>query len=444
MLGLANNYDMIRIQGCIDAYPIRSDGGKPWENSWQAPISRYEFRNDVHPGCYLSSEVVFTILAKPFMHWESTQSNDGGFSMRWVGGIKLLLFAGTLAWLLRMLIKRKQMKAALALSALSFLICADPGITVYLNTMYAEFSAFFFMFFSISLLFILLGDEQPKWRNILLLGLLVVASGLSKIQHLGFGVLLCLTLTLSMLLTKLSTSKRLISILAISAVLVAAIQWWHIQSPRGESMRQANLTNTVLGAVLGQSNDPLRTTNALGLPEQCSQHAGKNWFSEGIQTNHPCPELLELSRTRIAMLAWKDPNTFTKLLWQGIKQTRPWVHQLLGKVEGKTSAPLPSFFVSWDDFLEMLPDGLHSWWFVITPIIGLLVAWRMRNRPNALPDAFIVLFLAGFPSACLVTVVLGDGLADVAKQNHLGTTSLLAFWLLLALLLGDRITNLKR
>lgn len=47
LLALANNYDMIRVQACINAYPVRAPGIPPWAGSGDAPIERYRFRDDV-------------------------------------------------------------------------------------------------------------------------------------------------------------------------------------------------------------------------------------------------------------------------------------------------------------------------------------------------------------------------------------------------------------
>jgi hypothetical protein len=103
LLALANNYDMIRVQACIKAYPLRAPGIPPWAGSGDAPIARYQFRHDVGAPCFLSSEVLFARLARPLFKAESLRSGDGTFSIRWLGGVKFAVFfaavaAFTIAW----------------------------------------------------------------------------------------------------------------------------------------------------------------------------------------------------------------------------------------------------------------------------------------------------------------------------------------------------------
>ena len=150
LLALANNYDMIRIQGCIDAYPVRAPGIPPTAGSGDAPIARYRFRDDVGAPCFASSEALFAFVARPLFAAEAARSGDGTFSIRWLGLVKFtaffILVAGfSIAWWLR-----GQTAAAAANSAVAAIVLTDPAITLYLSGFYAEFAVVLFGYASIA------------------------------------------------------------------------------------------------------------------------------------------------------------------------------------------------------------------------------------------------------------------------------------------------------
>jgi hypothetical protein len=78
LLAVANNYDMVRVQACINAYPIRDAAIPPKANSFLAPLSRYRFIDGVDATCFITSEDLFAFAALPGMWLESQVSADGG------------------------------------------------------------------------------------------------------------------------------------------------------------------------------------------------------------------------------------------------------------------------------------------------------------------------------------------------------------------------------
>lgn len=444
IIGLANNYDMVRVQDCINIYPIRTDGSKPRDNSWRAPIKRYEFKTVARANCYLTSEVLFAAAAWPMMKLESAYSSDGGFSIRWIGLSKILFLLATMILFAHLLIKQNRFSSAICLSLLGLIVFSDPIVTVYLNTMYAEYSAFVFSVASLGLMFIVLRQERIKKTSLALLFTFLMLTALSKIQHSAFVVLITLALVFCAWLTRTRIKHQLIVLLVLTSFVSIGVQIQHINSSKTTAMKQANLTNTVLGAFLGSSIDPHVTSAQLGLPKKCAEHAGENWFTEGLQANHPCPEALALSRLAIASLAWRDSQTFLKVLVAGLDQTQAWMHPFLGKVEGGISAPLPKSQWTWKRLGDAMPSWLYRFMFLITPVLGLVVVWGIRKKKHILPASFMLLFLSWFPMASLLTIILGDGLADVAKQQHLGTLSLLTFWFFLLIRAAQTILEKPR
>lgn len=434
LIGLANNYDMIRVQGCIGVYPDRPDDIPAWSNSPRQPIPYYRFRDDLDPGCFLTSEAAFAFLALPLFRWQSSLPPDGRLSLRSVGLIKFSLLASVVLLATLWLLRRGRPWLALAHAVVFSLVLCDPAVTIYLNTFYAEFAAVFFVY--LSLLLLALHDGTSSRRALAaLLVLAIVLACLSKLQHLAFGLCLLAVMALVYWRRRCGPMRLPLGAVMLAGLVGLGIQVFYLGAQGTLSMRQANITNTVLMAVLPSSNDPARTAQRLGLPAECGDHAGKHWFTPGLQEKHPCPALLEMSRVRIMGLGVLEPMTLLRTFWGGVERSRPWLHGVFGLVAGGELEPLPSYFHSISGPLMALPHAV--WALLILLPLPLWLALSLYRPAQHNENGLAVLGLcAAYPPFQLVLVVFGDGFADVAKQFHLGSTLVVAFWLLLVLKLG--------
>ncbi len=434
LIGLANNFDMIRVQACIDAYPVRDESIAPWTNSWQAPIERYRFLEDVDQPCFVSSEALVAFAAWPMMRWQAAASEDGSFSLRIVGLAKLALMLIIAVIAVSVLLRSRQASGALAVALLAAVVAMDPAVTQYLNGFYAEFSAFAWAFLAAVLLAAGLGGRSPGWWLPMLIFLAMVLAILAKIQYVALGLIFALALVGWMLWTGRRPDGRVTVAVVLAALVGGAAQLAHMNSESTTSIRHANLTNTVMHTVLGSATDPHRAAMRLGLPEHCGDYAGESWFSPLMADGHPCPEIKQMSRVRLLWLGVLEPVTLGRALGRGLIQVRPWLGPpVLGRQAGAESAPLPPSFFTLSDWLDRLPVGVFAVLFLAPPLIMLLLIPTARAGQLGDSLVFGLLLTAGLPWAMLVTVVFGDGLADVAKQSHLGTAALLSFWLLLAM-----------
>jgi len=440
LLALANNYDMVRVQACIKAYPVRSAEIPPWWGSGDAPIERYRFRDDVDAPCFRTTEVIFARLARPLFKAESQRSGDGSFSIRWLGLVKFSLFfvaaAGfSFAWW-----RRGQPRAAFANAAIAALVLADPAVTLYLNGFYAEYSTVLFGYASVAGAALLIGCGQPpRLLSLALLALAVTGLVASKVQHAGLGLVLLFSMALPAVFGA-AIRMPILAALAVGAAAGLALQAGNLARTENEVMRLANMTSTVLTSLLPLSDDPARTAENLGLPRRCGEAAGVNWYLPPIRenpANHPCPEVGKVSHLRLLTLAAVEPRVFAIFLGRGIDYLRPWIPSTyrgqphLGVVAGRTQAPLPDGWFSWSRTLDAAPLWSIRL-LVLTPmlLVTALVALR-RLRDPAL--AATLSALAWLLPASIVAVVLGNGYEDAAKQMHLVFASALAFWILLAL-----------
>lgn len=441
LLALANNYDMIRVQACIKAYPVRAAGIAPWAGSGDAPIERYRFRHDVDAPCFRSTEVLFARLARPLFKAESLRSDDGTFSIRWLGAVKFAVFfvvavGFTVAWW-----RRGQTGAAVANAAVAAIVLSDPAVTLYLNGFYAEFSAVLFGYASIAGAALLLGRQRPPGVLALaLLALAVAAFVVTKIQHIGMGLLLALAMALPAI-AGVRVCRRVVVALAAGGAVGLAMQAASLGQSENQVMRMANLTSTVMTSLLPLSDDPYKTVEHLGLPRRCGEHAGLNWYLPPVRENpasHPCPEVAGTSYLRLLGLALVEPRLFGRFVFGSLGYLRPWIPSQyrdkphLGVVQGQHWASLPEGWFSWSRVLDRLPLWM-IYVLVMAPaaaVVALLAAGRIRQPPLA----SVLAALALLPIPVLITVTFGNGYEDSAKQMHLVFTLVLAFWTLLALL----------
>jgi hypothetical protein len=433
MLAVANNYDMIRVQACIEAYPDRDAAIPPETNSYDRPLERYRFVPNVGAPCFLTSEALFAYLAYPAMWAEHTLRADGSFSVRWDGAVKLCLLLGV-AWAAhRALCRLRERALALGHALLFALVVADPGVGLYLNGFYAEFAAVFYFYALLAALLIGLIDGASGWR--LLAGIVLAAVGLAlaKVQHVVTPMFV-LGVLVSLRIAGRRIDARVLAALAAGTLLGATIQGLHLASEQTRSMGRANIVNTVFYALLPNADDPERFVEKLGLPSACAAHSGKNWFTPGMAEGELCPAAMELSRPALTMALASEPALVLRTLWSGVPRSRPWIPSYLGLVEGEAMGRLPASHPTLDRVYVALPSWLHLILMAGVPCVATLLIWRRRERSQQAANAVLAV-LASYPWFSLAVVVLGDGYADTAKQSHLGHAALLAAIALSAMLM---------
>lgn len=446
LLALANNYDMLRVQACIDAYPVRPADIAPWAGSGDAPIERYRFRTDVGAPCFRSTEVLFAWGALPLLKAEAARSGDGSFSIRWLGTVKFAAFFALVVGFSAAWWRRGQHGAALANAAVAALVLTDPAITLYLSGFYAEFSVVLFGYASIAAAAFVLGGPRPRLIALALMALAVGAFVGTKIQHIGLGLTLAFAVAVPAL-AGLRLNARTVGALVAGGAAGLAFQAVNLRQSDNDVMRLANLTSTVLTSLLPLSDDPYRTAENIGLPRRCGAFAGLNWYLPPIRenaTNHPCREVVDTSYWRLLGLAFVEPAVFARFVGRSLDYIRPWIPSEyrgkphLGVVAGQHWAALPGGWFTWSRVLDRLPLwAIYA--LVLGPaavVAGLLAARSIRS----LPLAAVLSALALLPYPVVLAVTFGNGYEDSAKQMHPVFTAVLSFWLVLALAGFDRLT----
>ena len=441
LIALANSYDEVRYSACLDLYPARAATIAPTQNSPEAPYAHYQFVASANPICYWSSELLFQGAAAAVYRLDAAQNGARDFSVRWIGAFKIIALVGIwlafgVAWL-----RRREPWSALANGLLLPILFADPANTIYLNTFYAEWTALLALYAVAGL--ILVHEGKPARGHAF--GLLVAAASalaLAKIQH----IVLPLGCAVSMLAVGRWRDRVWLwkgNALLIGAMAGLIFQVVQLQRD-SEAIRAINTFNradVVFTALLPNARDPAATVRRLGLSPQCLQYSGLHaWQMPGFPADL-CPELSGLTRTRELFILLREPDMTLRIGWHGLVALNPWLAPGLGLVEGGDFARLPAGFFSLSAPLSALP-------LLRVPLFGApflavaLLLWRQRWR--AWPRLLTVSALTVVVTLGTLTVtVLGDGLADVAKQGHLVYNAALAWWIA-ALVVAMRVLLTRR
>jgi len=418
----ANSYDQTRYTSCFGFYPDRPADVEPQRNSPEAPHAKFRFIATGDSMCYWSSDLAFPAIAAA--GWRIAEAAGGGGShdvrpvalLRW-GVLSGLSIAFSLAWL-----RRGDVRAAIANAGLLALLFADPANTLYLATFYAEPTALMSAYALVAATLLWQGERRTRLRFVLLaLAAFVLAT--SKIQHLMLPLLLAGVVAI---VDRMRASQRWrAGALATGAVAGCALQVAQLQrqTPMMDAIDQYNRADVLFTALLPFADDPRSMLQGFGIDPACARHAGDRAWELPEMPEAMCAGFERFGRGDELRALALHPGIAVRLAGAGIRAMTPWLAGNIGHVEGAVFARAPVADASLDRVLAASPPLRHA--LLLVPLAALAwLARRRAHRGRALVFTALVVVTAG---ATLAVVVLGDGLADVAKQTHLATNALLAW-----------------
>ena len=422
LLAYANSYDQTRYSACFDIYPDRPASVPPEQNSPQAPYADYRFIAGGDPLCYWSSELTFGALAAGLWSAAEALGADDVHSVRVPGAIKLavlvlLSIAFSRAWW-----RRGDALAAVANAAVLALLLSDPGNTLYLNTFYAEWNTLLAAYALFAML-LLWHAEPPSRARIAALALAALWLATSKIQHLVLPLALAGTLVVIDTWRARRIGWRALAVLA-GALAGVALQVVQLQRDAAlmDSIRQYNRADVIFTALLPLADDKPAFLASIGVDPACAVHSGKNAWMLPAMPEPACPGVLAFGYADELRVLATDPWMSARLAGRAVQALSPWLAANIGQVEGRDLGRIPPTMPTLGTPLAARP------WLQVgvlaAPLVALAFARRRWSRANDHALLTVVAMLA-----TLAVTVLGDGLADTAKQGHLAVNAALA-WLI--------------
>lgn len=426
----ANSYDQVRYTNCFHFYPDRSPATPPEENSPNAPFAKFRFIANPNPMCYWSSELVFG--GGTALIWKLDELGGGSevHDVRWVGALRWLALLAlsitfSLAWL-----RRGDTRAAIANAALVPLLFADPGNTLYLDTFYAEWTALLAAYALIAL-YLLWRNDAGNRRRFGLLALAAFALALAKIQHL----MLPLGLAIVAIVIERMGRKRIgwrglaLSVGALAGLAIQAVQLGR-DNGMMDSIHQYNRADVVFTALLPFANDRPALLAELGIDPACAVYSGLHAWELPDLPERVCSGLGGFTRGKELVALVRHPGMALRLAGHGVLGLDPWIAKNLGEIEGASVATIPASMPTVGALLHAYPAAQLL--ILALPLLALLILLArpgVRKGSRALDYAALSVALM---CVTLAITVLGDGLADTAKQGHLIVNAALA-WLIVSL-----------
>lgn len=427
----ANTYDQVRYSACFNIYPDRPAVIPPDENNPNAPYEDFRFAEARDPMCYWSSELVFGAITAISWHVAEIAGIQTPHSVRLIGALKLGALLAVSILLSRAWLRRRNHAAAIANAALLALLFSDPGNTLYLNTFYAEWSSLLCAYVLLSLLMMWHGEARNRWRMLAIAGAAFLLAA-SKMQHLVLPLSLAFGVLIVHRWRHGYFGWRALAML-FGAFLGGYFQFVQLQRevPMMDSIRQYNRADVVFTALLPLANDPPAFLREIGIDPACAIHSGKHaWELPGLPET-VCRGVLGFGYADQLRVLLLDPSMSLRLAGHAVDALDPWIAENIGQVEGRVLGKIPASMPS-------IGMPLRHWPFLqivllALPFIGVVILLVRRKTGTAAFEMSVLVCVT--MTATLGVTVMGDGLADTAKQGHLVVNAASA-WLIFAVIQG--------
>jgi hypothetical protein len=199
-----------------------------------------------------------------------------------------------------------------------------------------------------------------------------------------------------------------------------------------DTIRQYNRADVVFTGILPFADDPRALLAEIGIDPGCAIYDGKRAWELPDLPERACSGLVNFTRGREIGALIRHPSIAARLAAHGVPALDPWIADNIGHVEGGAFQKLPDSMPSVGQLLHA--SSAVQIVLLALPLLGLIVL-IVRPGPrkgSAALDAttLVVVTMAG----TLAVTLLGDGLADTAKQGHLVINAALA-WLAAGLMM---------
>lgn len=320
-------------------------------------------------------------------------------------------------WKLLSLIGASAVLLRVPLCMVFVLLFSDWVYLAYANTHYSEFSVVMASFVALAGgVCLLAGRERPGRVLLGVIALALIWLALCKQQYAPLAVLLA---GLFAVVVWLRWQARLAASLLVGVGMVGVFAFSLLNPPASGLMRsidQVNKTNTYLGAVLPAAANQQAALRQLGLPEQCLEAVGSNWYS--AEGSRPCPGVADVGRGRLPGLFLSQPRTLIVPLYRIALGVRPFYPDYLGVTEPQAEVASSHKLalvrsISFTTWLARLPERIYLLLVCMSmlggalALPGLLASYRSSAQEAEARRARMALMLLGGRGWFLCVVFVG-------------------------------------
>lgn len=447
MLAYANNSDQIRVLRVFGLQPKDSLRAL-YEMTPERPYRYFIQADTPHAPTYPSSDLLIKIVQAGTM--TVLRSSDGVMDIK-IGTAPVLI-----GWLVGIwLIFRKLLVKPVA--ALGFagwiLLVADPINLLFLNTWYVEFSAFASATLFVGIAWLWLFQLVSLRCAFVWGGICLIFLSFNRNQYMFLLPAVAGLAGAAMLVSSRSCQKpspasavnRTIKGALIVIVCLAPTVVYIAAAKKNIYIETAtNRTNTVFGALLPASKNPVKMLKHMGLsPDRCLKFSGKNLYvTPEAKFKAHCPKILTLSLFRIAKAVAREPTVLITIIENVSQHHNGFLQHHIGHIEGAHNAYIDSGRLSYfngrefrtyrgdskighssqpyyrqsvDPLLARISEGATEvliWFTALGPALAALVAWLFKQ--GRWPFTFLLNGLLFNYS--LFSSVLGDGYFELERH----------------------------
>ena len=226
---------------------------------------------------------------------------------------------------------------------------ADPINVLFLNTWYAEFSAFALATLFVGIAWLWLFQCISRRSALIWGGVCLILLSFNRNQYMfllpavaGLAGVATLAVQRPYAKPSLATTGKYALIAAACLVPMLAFKAAAKNDKAVATWGATNRTNTIFGALLPASQDPARMLKHLGLsPEGCLRFSGKNLYvTPEEEFKAHCPKSLTASLVRIAKAVVREPTVIITIIENVARHHNGFLQYHIGHIEGKSNAHL--------------------------------------------------------------------------------------------------------
>ena len=408
LIAYANNWDFARESACYGIWEHYPSGKDKTSANFEGPVNPLVYDGDRHP------EWCLHVIDNAFIRLILAFHNLGDeIDLQTVGTLKASFLLGMMGWLMVLLRKKSHQLVA----ALTFLLAfGDIAYLSFFNTLYAEFSMLAGAFLSLFGLLMLAYDARQRRSSIAFCIASLLFFGLAKGQYMPLAVVAGMVMGAIILARHKAVTSAVVLITATVAMPIG-FNMANRTSGLMRTIAVVNIMDTVMVAVLPNTRDPLASMRKLGLPEHCSKALGVSWYDIGPSHNLPCPELANLSRTKLIGLFLWDPTSFFRPMSLAISKIRPLQLTYLSNTENALARNSKRYrllkLTSLSTALDRLPPS--AFFVLIVAALVMSVASLLAIRRSS--PAFLCSAGGALIFYALFSSVFGDGFFEISKHG---------------------------